>query len=92
MSETIFCKKLQKDAPALTQAPYPGELGQKILKEISEPAWQMWIGHQTMVINENHLNLLDDEARKFLRDEMENFLFGDGSKKPEGYVPPTSTD
>lgn len=88
MSKTVFCQKLQKDAPALEYAPYPGELGEKILNKISEPAWQMWIGHQTMLINENRLNLMDDSAREFLVNEMQKFLFGQGSDKPEGYVPP----
>ena len=43
-----------------------------------------------MLINENRLTLIDPEARKFLQQEMEKFLFGGGADKPEGYVAPQS--
>lgn len=89
MNKTIFCQKLQAEAPALPYAPLPGQLGQKIQSSISEPAWQQWVGHQTMLINENRLNVMDDSARDFLRQEMEKYLFGSGSAKPDGYVPPS---
>lgn len=88
MTDTIFCKKLQQELPALDFEPYPGELGTKIFQSISVNAWQMWLEHQTMLINEYRLNMLEPEARKFLKEEMEKFLFGDGSDKPEGFVAP----
>jgi Fe-S cluster biosynthesis and repair protein YggX len=86
MTDTIFCQKLQQDLPALDFEPYPGELGAKIFQSISANAWQMWLEHQTMLINEYRLNMLEAEARKFLKEEMEKFLFGKGSDKPEGFV------
>ena len=88
MSRMIFCRKLQKEAPGLERQPYPGELGLKIYAEISQEAWQAWIDHQTMLINEYRLSMLDVDARKFLALEMEKFLFGDGSEKPMGFVKP----
>jgi Fe-S cluster biosynthesis and repair protein YggX len=60
-------------------APIPGELGQRILRSISQEAWSKWLDHQTILINEYRLNLLEAEAKKFLLKEMENFLFGEGS-------------
>ncbi len=87
MSRTIFCSKLQKEAEGLDFPPYPGELGQKIYNQISKPAWQAWLSHQTMLINEYRLNMLDPKAREFLTIEMKKFLFGDGSEKPAGYKP-----
>jgi Fe-S cluster biosynthesis and repair protein YggX len=82
---------LGKEAEALSFQPIPGELGQRILKNISKQAWGLWLNHQTMLINEYRLNMLDSEARKFLAQEMEKFLFGEGSAKPEGYVPADET-
>jgi Fe-S cluster biosynthesis and repair protein YggX len=73
----IFCKKLNKEAEALTFQPIPGPLGEKILNEISQEAWQMWVGQQTILINEYRLVLTDPKARQFLRQEMEKFLFGE---------------
>lgn len=88
MAKTIFCQKLQKEGQALSMAPYPGPLGQKILDNISQEAWEQWQAHQTMLINENRLSMLSPDARQFLKTEMEKFLFGDGSDKPSGYRPP----
>lgn len=88
MSRMIFCHKLQKQAQGLEKPPYPGELGQRIYDSISDEAWQAWVNHQKMLINEYRLNLLDAAAKQKLRTEMEKFLFGDGSDKPQGYVPP----
>lgn len=87
MTRIIHCAKLKKDAPGLERAPYPGQLGQKIYETISEEAWQQWLEHQTMLINEFRLSMLDAKAREFLRNEMDKFLFGEGSAKPAGYTP-----
>ena len=61
----VFCQKLQKEAAPMSFAPVPGELGQRILENISQEAWQQWIKHQTMLINEKHLNMMAS-AQRFL--------------------------
>ncbi|HUB88438.1 MAG TPA: oxidative damage protection protein [Dyella sp.] len=88
MSRTIHCAKLGIEAEGLDFAPWPGPLGQRIFAEISKPAWQQWLAHQTMLINEYRINPLDPKARQFLGGEMEKFLFGGEVKTPEGYKPP----
>lgn len=87
MTRTVNCLKLNKNAEGLNYQTYPGELGKKIYDHISTEAWQMWLAHQTILINEHRLNMLDVKAREFLTKEMENFLFGEGSAKPAGYIP-----
>ncbi len=67
MSRTIHCAKLDIDAEGLDFAPWPGPLGQRIYAEISKPAWQQWLAHQTTLINEYRLNPLDPKARKIPR-------------------------
>jgi Fe-S cluster biosynthesis and repair protein YggX len=89
MSRTVNCVKLGKEAEGLDQAPYPGELGQKIFENVSKEAWQMWLKQQTMLINENRLSPIDPKHREFLEQEMEKFFFGGGSAAPEGFVPPS---
>lgn len=89
MSRVIFCEKLQKEAEGLEQSPYPGELGERIFQHISKEAWQMWLQHQTMLINEYRLSMLDPASREMLATEMEKFLFSDESEAPEGFVPPS---
>jgi len=88
MSRTVFCAKLQKEAPALATPPYPGDLGKRIYLEVSQEAWQQWLGHQTLLINEYRLSMIDPKAREFLKTEMEKFLFGGDYQMPSGYTPP----
>jgi Fe-S cluster biosynthesis and repair protein YggX len=88
MSHKVKCVVLGKESEGLPRQPYPGELGRRIYESVSQEAWQMWLRHQTMLINENRLSLIDPQARKFLEQQMERFFFGEGSSKPTGYVPP----
>jgi len=89
MAGTVHCIKLGREAEGLDKAPYPGELGRRILENVSKEGWQMWLQHQTMLMNEMRLTPIDPKAREFLEQEMEKFFFGDGSDRPSGYVPPT---
>lgn len=84
------CVKLGKEAEGLDYQTYPGELGKKIFDNVSKEAWQSWLGHQTMLMNEYRLSPIDPKARKFLEGEMEKYFFGEGSQPPTGYVPPSS--
>jgi Fe-S cluster biosynthesis and repair protein YggX len=83
----IMCKKLKKEGEALSYLPYPGDLGKRIQENISQEAWEQWVSHQTMLINEMKLTPVEPKARKFLEEEMEKFFFGDGSQAPQGFVP-----
>lgn len=86
MTRTVKCVLLGTEAEGLDYAPYPGELGQRIYANVSKQAWQQWLAHQTMLINEYRLTPIEPKARKFLEEEMEKFFFGEGSEKPGGYV------
>jgi Fe-S cluster biosynthesis and repair protein YggX len=86
----VFCSFLGREAEGLDRIPYPGPLGQRIFDSISREAWQQWVRHQTMLMNEYRLTPIDPKARQFLVEEMEKFLFGTGSQKPEGFVSPDS--
>jgi Fe-S cluster biosynthesis and repair protein YggX len=88
MARTVNCSYLKKEAEGMDFAPYPGELGKRIYASISKEGWQAWMKHQTMLVNENRLNLADQRARQYLARQMELFLFGEGAEKPAGYVPP----
>lgn len=89
MARMVHCIKLDREAEGLDRPPYPGELGQRIFDNVSKEAWQGWITLQTMLVNENRLNLADAQARKFLSNEMKKHFFEGGAQVPEGYVPPT---
>ncbi len=89
MSRTVFCKKFKEELEGLERAPYPGPIGQDIYDNVSKKAWQEWTDHQTMLINEKHLSLMDPASRKFLQEEMQKFLSGEDFAQAEGYVPPS---
>lgn len=88
MPRTVFCQVDQREREGLDFVPWPGELGKRVFAGIGKAAWQRWLVHQTMLINENRLSPLNPEHRKLLEAEMEKFLFGGGAEKPAGYVPP----
>ena len=86
MANLIQCVKLQKEAEGLDFPPYPGDLGKKIYESVSKEAWQMWLGQQTMLINENRLSLADSKSQQFLKEELNNFFFGEGSAPPADFI------
>ncbi len=90
MARTVKCVLLGEELPGLERPPYPGELGQRIYTQVSQQAWQQWLRHQTMLINEYRLSVIEPKARKFLEEEMQKFFFSGEAKKPEGYTPPKS--
>ncbi|WP_428506242.1 oxidative damage protection protein [Roseateles sp.] len=90
MARTIHCTHLNKEGEGLDFAPYPGELGKRIYQNISKEAWALWMKHQTMLVNENRLNLADLRARQYLARQMEQFFFGGGAEAVAGYVPPAA--
>ena len=52
MTRMVHCVVLKKEAEGLTRQPWPGELGKRIYDNVSKEAWQRWLEHQTMLINE----------------------------------------
>ncbi len=87
MTRMVNCLKLGKEAEGLDRLTYPGELGQKIFDGISKEAWQGWVNHQTMLMNEYRLSPINPKDRKFLEEEMEKFLLGDGPSAVDNFVP-----
>ena len=90
MTRMVHCIILGKEAEGLAFQVYPGELGKKIFDNVSKEAWADWIKLQTMLVNENRLNLADARARDYLKRQMENHFFGSGAEQAAGYVPPNA--
>ena len=63
MARMVHCTYLKKEAEGLAFPPYPGELGKRIYDNISKEAFEVWKRHQTMLVNENRLNLADARPR-----------------------------
>lgn len=87
MSRTVFCRKYQQELEGLDAPPFPGPKGQDIFENVSRKAWQEWMSHQTMLINEKRLNMMEPSSRAYLAEQMQKFLSGEEYDEAEGYVP-----
>lgn len=84
----VQCQHLKRELPGLKRRPYPGPLGERIFDEISAKAWDGWVEHSKMIINEYRINAADPNAVQILMEQCEQYFFGDGQvARPEGYVP-----
>jgi Fe-S cluster biosynthesis and repair protein YggX len=87
MSRTVMCTRYKEELPGLEAPPFPGPKGQAVFETVSVKAWTEWQTHQTMLINEKHLNMMDKESRKYLNDQRDKYLAGEKTDAAEGYVP-----
>ena len=83
---TVHCRKYGKALKAMTQPPFPNALGEKLQQTVSQQAWDEWLAHQTMLINENHLSLLEPAAKAFLTEQREKFLDNADYERPQGWT------
>ena len=88
MTRTVLCRRYQKELEGLERPPFPGAAGQRIFETVSKQAWQDWLKHQTLLINEKRLVLTDPATAGYLAEQREKFLAGEAVDRAEGYVPP----
>ena len=87
MSATVFCVKTKREGEPLSRKPFPNELGQRILENVSKEGWVLWIAHSTMLINEYRIDLSSKKGTEFLLEQCEQFFFGEGSEAPPDFKP-----
>ena len=90
MPRMVQCVKLGRELPGLEKPPFPGALGQRIYERVSQQAYNMWPAQSTLIINHYGLNMADPEARKILREQMEEFFFGKDAQMPANWSPEAS--
>jgi Fe-S cluster biosynthesis and repair protein YggX len=99
---SVQCVKLHKEAPGIDADDLQGEIAlemvesvggkalrQRVYDNVSREAWELWKARLTMLLNEYRLNMMDPQTDTFIRQQMEDFFFGDSTAPPPGYVPPT---
>lgn len=87
MTRLVMCRKLKQELEGMAFPPFPGPRGQQLFESVSKEAWMQWLRHQTMLINENRLNVMDPQARAFLDEQLEKYLDGDDYERPQGWTP-----
>jgi len=88
----VFCVKLQKELAGLNEPPFDTELGKKIYDNVSRDAWNMWMEHCKMLLNEYRLNPARKEDQQVIVQHLEQYFFGEGSALPKEYVPPSRSE
>lgn len=58
----------------MERAPYPGELGDRILGASCRDCWNEWREMEVRVINELRLNFLEPESQQTLARHLSEFL------------------
>lgn len=71
------CTRCERAGERMAAPPFPTDLGNRLYDNICKACWSEWLKHQTAVINHYGLNLLDPQARQFLTQQTEAFLFGE---------------
>jgi Fe-S cluster biosynthesis and repair protein YggX len=77
----VTCVRCGQTRPAFERPPFPGSIGARIVAEICQECWALWVRQQTMLINHYGLNVMDPQARGFLTKNMQAFLFGSGASE-----------
>lgn len=72
------CHKCGEEREGFERSPFPGAIGDRVVEEICRDCWGLWLKQQTMLINHYGLNVMDPQARTFLKRNMEAFLFNAG--------------
>ena len=87
MARMVNCVKLGREAEGLDFPPVPGDLGKRLWENVSKEAWAGWLKHQTMLVNENRLNLADTRAAQIPADADGKTLLRRGRRRRVGLRP-----
>lgn len=82
----VMCRKYKQNLPKMPNPPFPNAKGIELQNTVSKKAWDEWLELQTMLINENHLSMIDPKAKKFLSEQRDKFLDSDDYEKPKGWL------
>jgi Fe-S cluster biosynthesis and repair protein YggX len=88
MAHTVFCTRYKQEMEGLDEPPFDSDFGHKIYHNVSKKAWNEWLEHQKMLLNEYRLQPWTPRAQEFLVEQMTQYFFGEGATLPKEYVPP----
>ena len=83
----VFCRKYKQDLPKMPNPPFPNKKGEELQNTVSKKAWDEWLELQTMLINENHLSMINPEAKKFISEQREKCLVNEDYERAQVWTP-----
>ncbi len=75
-----------RQSPRFERPPFPGAIGQRIVEQICQDCWGLWLRQQTMLINHYGLNVMDPQARSFLKQNMQALPLQVGRRRGRRHV------
>lgn len=88
MPRMVKCVKMGRELEGMKWKPFNDALGQRVFENVSQEAWKLWLEHSKMLINEYRLDLMTPKAQQILKEQLEQFFFGEGSQLPPDFVAP----
>jgi Fe-S cluster biosynthesis and repair protein YggX len=79
--ETVTCVRCGQTRAGFERPPLgvAGAAGARIAAELCQQCWADWLKQQTMLINHYGLDVMDPQARAFLTQNREAYLFKAGA-------------
>lgn len=74
----VECTRCGQTRVGLDKPPLRTPLGERIHESICRVCWGEWLGYQQALINHYGLDVREVEAREFLTQNMEAYLFRTG--------------
>ncbi|MEZ4288251.1 MAG: Fe(2+)-trafficking protein [Polyangiales bacterium] len=74
LTRTIHCVKLDKDLPAMTEAPFPTDFGRYIFEHVSKEAWDLWLSESVRYINTYRVDLSSEDGTNFMLKQLRIWL------------------
>jgi Fe-S cluster biosynthesis and repair protein YggX len=72
---TLHCTRCGQERDRMAFQPFQNDLGKRAFEQICGVCWSEWLKTQQQLINHYALNLKDPQAKQFLFQHMEQFLF-----------------
>ena len=79
MPAEVTCSRCSQTRAGFERPPFPGAIGARVVQEICTDCWGQWLKQQTMLINHYGLDVMDPQARAFLTQNREAWLFKSGA-------------
>ena len=81
MPATVTCVRCGQTRDGFERPPVgtAGPAGARIAEQVCQQCWADWLKQQTMLINHYGLDLMDPQARAFLTQNREAWLFKSGN-------------
>lgn len=77
----VTCVRCGQTRDQMPFRPFQNELGRRAFEEICNVCWSDWLRQQQALINHYGLDVRSADSKKYLFEQMEEFLFKTGRRE-----------